>query len=68
MPKIKVEIEVPDGKYCDSIDAVCPMCFDGEWGTFRCALFNGELEIDDNYPRIIRCEECKQAEVNDETK
>ena len=67
MTKIRVEIEVPDGKYCDSIDAVCPMCFDGEWGTFRCALFNGELEIDDNYPRIIRCDECKQAEVKDET-
>ena len=31
--KIKVEIEVPDGEYCDcnKVDPVCPMCFEGEW-------------------------------------
>lgn len=32
MPKIKVEIEVPSDKYCDTIDNVCPMLQEGNWG------------------------------------
>lgn len=30
MPKIRAEIEVPDDKYCDTIDNVCPMCLEGK--------------------------------------
>lgn len=68
MAKIKAEIKVLNDEYCGTIDAVCPMCFGGEWDTFRCALFGNELEIDDNNHRIIRCDKCKQAEVKDDNK
>lgn len=33
MPKIKVELEVPD-EYCDKPDNICPMCVDDEVGEF----------------------------------
>ena len=68
--KIKVELEVPDGEYCDcnKVDPVCPMCLEGNWGICYCALFNVDLEIDEeNSNYCIRCDKCKQAEVEDET-
>lgn len=68
MAKIRVETEVPSDKYCERVDNVCPMCFEHEWGDFRCVLFDEELELDEDYHHYcIRCEQCKQAEVKDET-
>ena len=32
MARIKIEIEVPSGKHCDTLDNVCPMCLEGDWG------------------------------------
>ena len=65
MAKIKVEIEVPDGEYCDcnKVDPVCPMCIEYEMGEYRCALFDEDLEIDDICYYCIRCDKCKQSEV-----
>ena len=59
MPKIKIEIEVP--KYCDTCQLL--NC-DGV-----CELFLKELEcLDDGYvSKLIRCKECIQAEVEDES-
>lgn len=66
MPKIKVEIEVPNDKYCEREDTVCPMCFEGAWGVCRCALFDEDLIFDeDNHHYCIRCDGCKQAEVKE---
>lgn len=65
MPKIKVEIEVPYGEYCDKIEFICPMRSEYEWGDYRCALFGDKLEIDDNNLCCIRCDKCKQAEVEE---
>lgn len=69
MPKIKVEIEVPSDKYCERVDNVCPMCYEREWGDFRCVLFDKDLELDEDYHHYcIRCDKCKQAEVNNDKK
>lgn len=69
MPKIRAEIEVPDDKYCDTIDNVCPMCLEGNWGGWYCCLFDVDLETDrdsDNrYYPCIRCDKCEQAEVEE---
>lgn len=63
MAKIKVEIEVPDGEYCDNEDTSCPMCLEGNWGKHYCMLFGNDVEIDiDNDYYYKRCEQCKQAE------
>ena len=66
--KIKVEIEVPDGEYCDcnKVDPVCPVCMEGYWNKCYCAIFNEDLEIDYDSGYCIRCDKCKQAEVEDE--
>lgn len=42
MPKIKVELEVPDD-YCDKPDNICPMCVDDGVATY-CLAFNYALE------------------------
>ena len=70
MAKIKVELEVPNGNYCDDVnDVYCPMCERNIWGECYCSLFCDELKIDsENGYYCKRCEECKQAEVKDETK
>ena len=66
MRKIRVEIEVPYGKYCDNEDTICPMCLEGNWGKCYCVLFGSDLEIDEeNQWYCIRCNECKQAEVEE---
>ena len=67
MPKIKVELEVPDRKYCDNEDTTCPMCLAGNWGKWYCALFDTDLDIESgaDYNYCKRCDECKQAEVEE---
>lgn len=68
MAKIRVETEVPSGEYCEREGIVCPMCFEHEWGDLRCVLFDEELELDKNHHYYCkRCDECRQAEVKDET-
>ena len=65
MAKIKVEIEVPSGEYCENEDTTCPMCLEGNWGMCYCALFRDDLETDANNSYYCkRCDKCKQAEVN----
>lgn len=66
MARIKAEIEVPDGKYCDKED-VCPMYTEGFMGVRLCTLFGVVLdnELTDNGYRSKRCEQCKQAEVEE---
>lgn len=67
MAKIKVEIEVPNGNYCDDVDdGYFPMCERNIWGECFCLLFNRKLELDkENDENCKRCAECKQAEVKD---
>ena len=69
MAKIRAEIEVPSGKHCDTLDNVCPMLQKGMWGVWYCCLFDVDLETDrdsDNrYYPCIRCDKCKQAEVEE---
>ena len=45
MPKIKVELEVPD-EYCDKPDNICPMCVDDGVASY-CVAFNYALEEED---------------------
>lgn len=67
MPKIKVEIEVPSGEYCENDDTSCSMRLKGNWGKYYCALFGDDLEMDANNDYYCkRCNKCKQAEVKDE--
>lgn len=70
MAKIRAEIEVPTDKYCEREDIVCPMCYEREFGylrgDFRCVLFDEDLELDEDYHHYcIRCDKCKQAEVEE---
>ena len=67
MSKIRAEIEVPDDKYCDIIDNVCPMLQEGNWGGWYCCLFDVDLETDsyNRYYPCIRCDKCKQAEIEE---
>ena len=69
MAKIRAEIEVPDDKYCDTIDNVCPMLQNRILGGWYCCLFDVDLETDrdsgNGYYPCIRCDECKQAEVEE---
>lgn len=67
MAKIKVEIEVPNGEYCDC-SVFCPLLENDDFGQFWCPLY-GDLEVDnDNGYHIKRCDKCKQAEVEYENK
>ena len=63
MAKIKVEFEVPDNKYCDYEYNVCPVCLEHEWGKYYCAIFDNDLEIDLDNGYCIRCNKCKQSEM-----
>ena len=54
MAKIRVEIEVPSGKYCDS-DDTCSLLKKGCFGQYWCSLYGDELEIDkDNWLISVR--------------
>lgn len=67
MPKIKVEIEVPNSEYCNVKDVYCPMHESNVWGDCHCSLFDCELETDANNGYYCkRCDKCKQAEVEDD--
>lgn len=56
MPKIRVEIEVPENcKNC--------MMFDDEYR--YCVLFGNYIPLDVHNNIFKRCEKCKQAEVKD---
>ncbi len=57
MAKIKVEFEVPENcKDC--------MMFDGEYG--YCDLFDNYIIYDIYTDSFKRCDECKQAEVEND--
>lgn len=58
MPKIKVELEVPE-EYCDKPDNVCPMCVDDGVATY-CIAFNYALEEEDFHCKRLKA--CKKAE------
>lgn len=58
MPKIKVELEVPD-EYCDKPDNICPMCVD-DGVTSYCVAFNYALEEEDFHCKRLKA--CKKAE------
>lgn len=65
MAKIKIEIEVPSGEYCK--DCI----YLKRDGKGYCYLFNKELTVERfdwswGKVNIQRCEQCKQAEVEDE--
>lgn len=68
MAKIKVEIEVPSGEYCDDVnEGFCPLFESNIWGESHCFLFGDELETDkENHYYCKRCDKCKQAEVKEQ--
>ena len=68
MAKIRVEFEVPSDKYCDTEDTLCPVCMEGFSGIWYCAIFDDNLEIDSDSGYCKRCDKCKQAEVQNDTK
>ena len=61
MSKIRVEFEVPDGKYCGA----CDYCRYVSSALAICNLFGYiiPLHAPDRYPE--RCDKCKQAEVEE---
>jgi hypothetical protein len=61
MPKIKVELEVPE-EYCDEPYNTCPMCVDDGVASY-CVAFNYALEEEDFHCK--RLEACKKAEVKE---
>lgn len=66
MTKIRAEIDVIDSNYCENEDTTCPMCSMVNWGQYYCALFDSDLEMDEeNHHYFKRCEKCKQAEVEE---
>ena len=58
MPKIKVELEVPD-EYCDKPNNICPMCVDDGVASY-CVAFNYALEEEDFHCKRLKA--CKKAE------
>ena len=67
MAKIRVEIEVPNGQYCD-YGEICQLLENEQFGQSWCPLYCDNLEVDmDNGYYLKRCDKCKQAEVEDET-
>ena len=56
MAKIRVETEVPDGKYCDG----CIYKYYDMAGFYWCILLHKKV------PLGKRCDECKQAEVRND--
>lgn len=58
MPKIRVELEVPD-EYCDKPDNICPMCVDDGVASY-CVAFNYALEEEDFHCKRLKA--CKKAE------
>ena len=62
MPKIKVEIEVPNGEYCLGCEYVRYVA-----SYFAvCTLFDNAIVLQEQEALPKRCDKCKQAEVKDE--
>lgn len=59
MPKVRVEFEVPDGKYCANCDYFKYLAY----GLGVCTLFGCVIPLLAPDRRPERCEQCKQAEV-----
>ena len=63
--RVEIEVEVPNGEYCKD----CDYC--GIGAIAYCYLFNKKLQIEKLARKwedtcVRRCDECKQAEVDDE--
>lgn len=58
MPKIRVEIEVPES---------CTKCEMYDNYNQLCMMFWKFIEYNSNEDKDMRCDECIQAEVKDET-
>ena len=59
MPKIRVEIDVPNVKYCKA----CEYSRYGAGDFAGCTLFAGAITLREQDGLPERCEQCKQAEV-----
>ena len=69
---MKMKIEVPDGKECFGCQSLIPPTYQS--GCYVCGAFDKPVEcyydfnVKGYYERhIYKCEQCKQAEVEDET-
>lgn len=56
MIKVRVETEVPSGKYCDD----CIYNYYDMAGFNWCILFHKKISL------AVRCDECKHAEVKEQ--
>lgn len=70
MPKIRVEIDVPNVKYCKACEyrEYCKTCEYSRYdaGDFACCtLFSGAIILWEQYGLPERCEQCEQAEVEE---
>lgn len=63
MAKIRVEIEVPNGKYCRT----CEYCKYVSSDYAVCRLFDNAIILRELDKIPERCKKCKQAEVKDDT-
>lgn len=61
MPKIRVELEVPNVKYCKT----CEYSRYGAGDFAGCNLFSGAITLREQDGLPERCEQCKQAEVEE---
>ena len=61
MPKIRVEIEVPNVKYCKT----CEYSRYDASDFAGCTLFSGAITLREQDGLPERCEQCKQAEVEE---
>ena len=70
MPKIKVEVEVPNVKYCKTCEyrEYCKTCEYSRYGAgdfAGCTLFSGAITLREQDGLPKRCKKCKQAEVEE---
>lgn len=63
MAKILVEVTIPGGKYCKT----CGYCKYIASDFAVCTLFDNAVVLEDEDEWAKRCDECRQAEVEDET-
>lgn len=61
MPKIRVEIDVPNVKYCKACEYSRYVASDFAC----CTLFSGAITLREQDGLPERCDECKQAEVEE---
>ena len=61
MPKIRVEIDIPNDKYCTGCDYFKYLAYD----LGVCSLFGKLIQLHTSDRRPERCIECKQAEVEE---